>query len=86
MDFEIDRIHENPITQPSLSDMTEKALKLLSEKATEEDKTFFLMIEGSRIDMAAHNNDPYSLYLEVQQFLLAIDQVSCFYFIYLIYF
>ncbi|KAG2220817.1 hypothetical protein INT45_004478 [Circinella minor] len=51
MDFEIDR---NPTSQPSLTEMADKALKLLSGS----DEGFFLMIEGSRIDMAAHSNDP----------------------------
>ncbi|ORZ11543.1 alkaline-phosphatase-like protein [Absidia repens] len=52
MSYEIDR---NPTVEPSLKEMTAKALNVLSQKA---DKGFFLMIEGSRIDMAAHSNDP----------------------------
>jgi alkaline phosphatase len=48
MSYTID--HAN---QPSLAEMTALALSLLPS-----DKGFFLLIEGSRIDMAAHSNDP----------------------------
>lgn len=48
MDFEIDR---DPKVQPSLKEMSIKALELLSMNSK---NGFFLMIEGSRIDMAAH--------------------------------
>lgn len=50
MDYEIDR---DPAEQPSLADMTAKAIELLQE----EDEGFFLMVEASRIDHAAHGND-----------------------------
>ena len=50
MDYEIDR---DPAEQPSLAEMTEKALGLLSQ----DDDGFFVMIEGSRIDHAGHSND-----------------------------
>ncbi|MBD3383575.1 alkaline phosphatase [candidate division KSB1 bacterium] len=39
--------------EPSLADMTEKALKILSGRKT----GFFLMVEGSQIDWGAHDND-----------------------------
>jgi len=52
MDFEIDR---DPLLQPSLVEMANTALAILQEKVrTEEAPGFFMMIEGSRIDMAAH--------------------------------
>ncbi|MEM6336510.1 MAG: alkaline phosphatase [Bacteroidota bacterium] len=50
LEFEIDR---DPTTQPSLAEMTAKAIDLLSGN----EKGFFLMIEGSRIDHAGHAND-----------------------------
>lgn len=50
MSYEIDR---NPTLQPSLRKMTEKALAALSANSP---NGFFLMVEGSRIDMAAHEN------------------------------
>ncbi|KAI8600338.1 alkaline phosphatase [Dissophora ornata] len=56
MNFEIDR-RRNPGQEPSLSAMAAAALKSLKAK-TKDGNGFFLMIEGSRIDMGAHNNDP----------------------------
>jgi alkaline phosphatase len=53
MDPEMDREALHP-TQPSLSDMTSKAIELLSKDA----EGFFLMVEGSQIDWAGHANDP----------------------------
>lgn len=50
MDYEIDR---NPSKQPSLADMTQKAIDLVSSG----DEGYFLMVEGSRIDHAGHEND-----------------------------
>lgn len=51
MDYDIDR---NDDKQPSLSEMTSKAIELLSKNKN----GFFLMVEGSKVDMAAHANDP----------------------------
>jgi alkaline phosphatase len=50
MDYEIDR---DAAKQPSLAEMTEKTLELLS---LDEDG-YFVMIESSRIDHAGHSND-----------------------------
>ncbi len=50
MDYEIDR---NPVEQPDLEQMTRLALEVLSKN----EKGFFLMVEGSKIDWGAHNND-----------------------------
>jgi alkaline phosphatase len=52
MSYTIDR---DPSQQPSLAEMTELALTTLSAANK---KGFFLLIEGSRIDMASHSNDP----------------------------
>lgn len=50
MTVEIDR---DPAKEPSLADMARKAISLLSK-----DKDgFFLMVEGSQIDYAGHDND-----------------------------
>ncbi|MGL5086690.1 MAG: alkaline phosphatase [Clostridium sp.] len=40
--------------EPTLKEMTEKAINVLGKN----DKGFFLMVEGSKIDWAAHANDP----------------------------
>ena len=52
MSYEIDR---NPSEQPSLKEMVHKALAILDKQSRDAGKGFFLMIEGSRIDMAAHS-------------------------------
>ena len=51
MSFSIDR---DPLKEPSLAEMTSKALDLLSARVSSvsDSKGFFIMIEGSRIDMA----------------------------------
>jgi alkaline phosphatase len=40
--------------EPSLPEMAEKALDILKESTKKTKKGFFLMIEGSKIDMASH--------------------------------
>ena len=47
MNFDIDR---DPATEPSLAEMTTKALDLLANNKT----GYFLMVEGGRIDQALH--------------------------------
>lgn len=65
MQADIDRAEFAP-EEPSLSNMTEKAIELLSD-----DKDgFFLMVEGSQVDWAGHANDPI---YEVSDFL-AFDE------------
>ncbi|GAA5872362.1 hypothetical protein JCM16303_004491 [Sporobolomyces ruberrimus] len=61
MDYEIDRQGTEHLVdeQPSLKEMTTHALRYL-QKHGSSGKGFFLLIEGARIDMAAHNNDPIS--------------------------
>lgn len=53
MTAELDRKELAP-NDPSLADMTAKAIELLSANP----KGFFLMVEGSQIDWADHANDP----------------------------
>jgi alkaline phosphatase len=52
MSYEIDR---NENQEPSLTEMSKKALDILFKATENKEKGFFLMIEGSRIDMAAHS-------------------------------
>lgn len=54
-----------------LSDATELALNALSKN----DKGFFLMIEGSQIDFACHNNDSTYLINEMTDFNNTINKV-----------
>src|SRR5690606_31381557 len=65
LDYEIDR---DPTEQPSLSDMTRKAIELLSKHPD----GFFLMVEGSRIDHAQHGNDAATAVREV----IAFDEAA----------
>ncbi len=50
MPYDMER---DPQTTPSLAEMTEKAIQLLSKN----EEGFFLMVEGSKVDWAAHLND-----------------------------
>ena len=59
--YDIDR---DKNLKPSLAEMTEKSLDILSKN----DKGFFLMVEGSEVDWAAHSNDPVALLSEIKAF------------------
>ncbi len=50
--------------EPSLAEMTTKAIDVLSKN----DKGFFLMVEGSKVDWAAHANDPTGIISDVLSF------------------
>jgi alkaline phosphatase len=63
MSYDIDR---DPVQQPSLAEMTGKAI----EKLSKNENGFFLMVEGSKIDWAAHANDPIALMTD----MLAFDE------------
>ena len=65
MAAEIDRSESAP-KQPSISEMTRKAIDILSQ----DPDGFFLMVEGSQIDWACHANDPAHLVHD----LLAFDK------------
>lgn len=54
MDYDIDR---DSAAQPSLAEMTRIAIDKLSGQR----EGFFLMVEGSKVDWAAHDNDPAAL-------------------------
>lgn len=61
LDYEMDR---DPSKQPNLAEMTTKALDILSRN----ENGFFLMVEGSKIDWAAHANDPIGIISDVAAF------------------
>jgi len=63
MAYDIDR---DPAKEPSLAEMT----KIAIEKLSKNKNGFFLMVEGSQIDWAAHANDAAALITE----MLAFDE------------
>ncbi|RNC66141.1 alkaline phosphatase [Proteiniphilum sp. X52] len=69
--YNIDR---NPDKVPSLAEMTEKALEVLSKS----ENGFFLMVEGSQIDWAAHANDAATIINEFLAFDEAVGKVMAF--------
>lgn len=75
MPYDIDR---DPKEHPSLKEMTQKALKVLTKASSTSSQGFFLMIEGSRIDMAAHDNDPAAHAREILAYYEAISAVKAF--------
>ncbi|KAI8085017.1 alkaline-phosphatase-like protein [Halteromyces radiatus] len=75
MSYEIDREQSK---EPSLTEMSDKALQLLSSATKDSDTGFFLMIEGSRIDMAAHSNDPAAHVHEILEYQNTIALVKNF--------
>jgi alkaline phosphatase len=69
MAYDIDRAKTAP-TEPALAEMTGKAIELLSGGDKGRGKGFFLFVEGSKVDWAAHANDPAGLVYD----LLAFDE------------
>ncbi|MGC8970627.1 MAG: alkaline phosphatase [bacterium] len=69
------RLDADPTVIPSLKEMTEKAIELLYENS----KGFFLMVEGSRVDHASHNNDIASVIAELREFDEAVRVALDFY-------
>ncbi|TPX30354.1 alkaline phosphatase [Synchytrium microbalum] len=78
MSYEIDRKATN--SQPSLAEMSSKALEILltASLSSADEKGFFLMIEGSRIDMAGHSNDAAAHVLEILAYNDAVEVVKAF--------
>jgi alkaline phosphatase len=66
MTFEIDR---DTTLEPSLSEMTRKAIELLDD----DPNGFFLMVEGSRIDHAGHGHDAAAHLHEILEFDKAFE-------------
>ncbi len=58
-------------TQPSLVEMTTKAIEVLDQNP----KGFFLMVEGGQIDWAGHNNDTGTMLHELLRFDTAVRTV-----------
>ena len=69
--YDLDR---DPQNIPSLAEMTKKAIRILSRNPN----GFFLMVEGSKIDWAAHNNDAAGIITEYLAFDDAINEAMSF--------
>lgn len=69
MAYDIDRDEFAP-TEPAIAEMTGKAIDILSANAKAKTAGFFLFVEGSKVDWAAHANDPAGLVSD----LLAFDE------------
>ncbi|KAG0223555.1 hypothetical protein BGW42_005815, partial [Actinomortierella wolfii] len=80
MNFNLDRENSETIRaeEPSLNEMVQKALETLKAASRKTRTGFFLMIEGSRIDMAAHNNDPAAHVHEILQYHKVVQTVRDF--------
>jgi alkaline phosphatase len=61
MAYDVDR---DPVQEPSLAEMTEVAINKLSKNKN----GFFLMVEGSKVDWAAHANDPRAIISDMLAF------------------
>ncbi|KAJ1786838.1 vacuolar alkaline phosphatase, partial [Coemansia sp. RSA 2399] len=82
MDYEIDR-KQGGGNQPSLQEMTLRALDLLNKQQQQQQKQanstgFFIMIEGARIDMAGHDNDPATHLHDILEYWRTVDKVRAF--------
>jgi len=66
MDYEYDRDYS---VQPSIAEMTNKSIELLSQDSD----GFFLLVEGGRIDLAAHDEDQVRTALDTIAFDKAVD-------------
>ncbi len=60
MSYNMDKASE----EPSLADMTKKAIEVLNKNSN----GFFLMVEGSKVDWAAHANDTIGIVSDVLAF------------------
>ncbi|WP_066058734.1 alkaline phosphatase [Robertmurraya korlensis] len=71
--YELDRPATKP-SEPTLAEMTSKAIQTLSK----DEDGFFLFVEGSKIDWAAHNNDIVGMISDVLAFDEAVKEAITF--------
>ncbi len=74
MEYEIDRINEHgsveAADEPSLVEMTAKAIEMLSTNQ----KGYFLLVEGGRVDHAAHNTNAFRMLSDNATFAKAVQK------------
>ncbi len=71
MSYDLDR---DAVREPSISEMTAKAIEVLSK----DEDGFFLMVEGSKVDWAAHANDPVGIITDILAFDDAVAEAVTF--------
>lgn len=62
--YDFDRQSDNDNVQPSLAEMTNKAIEVLNK----DEDGFFLMVEGSKVDWAAHANNTVGIVSDILAF------------------
>lgn len=72
--YALDRMPDDAVNVPSLAEMTQVALEILSKN----DNGFFLMVEGGRIDHAAHSHDVAAMITDAMDFDKAIGAAHAF--------
>ncbi len=73
MTRDLDRKLDQFKDQPTIDQMTDKAIKLLSNSDKGKNAGFFLMVEGSQVDWASHANDPVGVITEYLAFDRAVQ-------------
>ena len=68
--YDYDRAADNDSKEPTLSEMTNKAIEVLNK----DEDGFFLMVEGSKIDWAAHANNTNGIVSEILAFDEAVKE------------
>lgn len=68
MNYETDRASDTA-GEPSLAEMTKKAIEILGQ----EEKGYFLMVEGGRIDHASHGGNAYRVLTDGKAFADAVQ-------------
>lgn len=67
--YDFDRQSDNDNVQPSLAEMTDKAIEVLNK----DEDGFFLMVEGSKVDWAAHANNTVGIVSDILAFDEAVE-------------
>eukprot|EP00656_Telonema_subtile_P026197 TRINITY_DN2817_c0_g1_i3.p1 TRINITY_DN2817_c0_g1~~TRINITY_DN2817_c0_g1_i3.p1 ORF type:complete len:522 (-),score=110.15 TRINITY_DN2817_c0_g1_i3:59-1624(-) len=77
LEYEMDRLNDPSVrqAQPSLSEMANKAVELLNK---DNEKGFFLFVEGSKIDKAIHPNDVASHLREILEYDKTVGAMKSF--------
>jgi alkaline phosphatase len=69
MAYDLDRQHDEDVGEPTLAEMTEKAIEVLSQ----DEDGFFLMVEGGILDWCSHDRDVAAVVTETATFDEAVE-------------